>query len=563
MPETKEWTLMFYFASDNPLAPTVVSQLKAIKNAGYHPEANVIAQFDPQAVGTPTHIFDVNLMEKLKNPGQSDIGFTANDPYVRKLIEDKLWSDQKNRDGKSLIRDLIKQFLADEDVAHAPYDPPTPPNNGNNEKVRPRESLWNFLKFCSDNYPARHYMLFLLGHGLVVGNDIFMFDEHADGHSMSLLELGQVLNDFKRETDKQKAQFELVSFHSCSVSSLEVAYELQGTANYMLASQGPAFVGSWPYRQILLRVFNDLDKWVKRRKEINIKEMLVKIFYYCLHNSADFMLAGYSFDLCLCNLNYAADVKKPIEELSDTLIFGLTKPLIRDFILLSHWKSQSYWRESYTDLYDFCFCLSKHCKDYEETAGEMTETMGAVHKACDEVMGVLMKEAQETDDKFTIRAEFAGPAYQYSHGLSVFFPWAEPSSDSPIMEEYQHLKFKETSWCTFLNRYFVATMRDTHQSQSEFDRLRAPMLVPSAKDHLLEDIASLVYNREGQLSNENSLNGDGNRPEKTHPNDPLGGDCTCPSIKNHPHDTRPRRVRGKQADEKSVPISEDWFKSSP
>ncbi len=42
MPETKEWTLMFYLASDNPLAPSIVSQLKALKNAGFHSEANVI-----------------------------------------------------------------------------------------------------------------------------------------------------------------------------------------------------------------------------------------------------------------------------------------------------------------------------------------------------------------------------------------------------------------------------------------------------------------------------------------------------------------------------------------
>jgi len=75
MPEIKEWTLMFYFASDNPLAISVVSQLKAIKAAGFHPEANVVTQFDPYTEGTPTHIFDVNLINKLKHPGTADFGF--------------------------------------------------------------------------------------------------------------------------------------------------------------------------------------------------------------------------------------------------------------------------------------------------------------------------------------------------------------------------------------------------------------------------------------------------------------------------------------------------------
>ena len=63
--DTKEFTLMFYFASDNPLAISVVSQLKAIKAAGFHKEANVIVQFDPFTEGTPTHIFDVNMINKI------------------------------------------------------------------------------------------------------------------------------------------------------------------------------------------------------------------------------------------------------------------------------------------------------------------------------------------------------------------------------------------------------------------------------------------------------------------------------------------------------------------
>src|ERR1041384_8830100 len=88
----------------------------------------------------------------------------------------------------------------------------------------------------------------MLGHGVVVGNDIFMLDEHASRNSLTLIDLGQILAEFKHTIELEDSTFELVSFHSCSVSSIEVAYELQGTARYMLSSQGPAFVGSWPYQ---------------------------------------------------------------------------------------------------------------------------------------------------------------------------------------------------------------------------------------------------------------------------------------------------------------------------
>ena len=86
MCEPKEWTLMFYFATDNPLAISAVSQLKAIKDAGFHPDANVVAQFDPYTEGTPTHVFDVNLVNKLKSPRRANIGFASDDPVVRSMI---------------------------------------------------------------------------------------------------------------------------------------------------------------------------------------------------------------------------------------------------------------------------------------------------------------------------------------------------------------------------------------------------------------------------------------------------------------------------------------------
>src|SRR5918996_217782 len=208
MPETKEWTLMFYMASDNPLAISIVSQLKALKDAGFHHQVNVIAQFDPFTEGTPTHIFDVNLINKLKQPFSSNIGFhdtvglDDTDPFVRSLVEDKLWRDEKGEEG-NLVRDVLQTVLKEKHSLD--YNPPKAPNlngsrsnNGNRHyEPDPLTSLQTFLNFCAQRYPARHYMLFILGHGVVVGNDVFMYDEHAEKHSISLNEMGEALAEFK------------------------------------------------------------------------------------------------------------------------------------------------------------------------------------------------------------------------------------------------------------------------------------------------------------------------------------------------------------------------------
>jgi Clostripain family len=565
MPETREWTVMFYLASDNPLAPGIISHLKAIKNAGYHPEVNVLAQFDPHTVNTPVHIFDVNRIEKLKNPNEVNIGFRANDPFIRNLVTDKIWDDE--------VSDKIRKQLQGR-LPGISFKPPRLPSKTSDE-LSPRESLENFLHFCRRHYPARHYMLFIVGHGMIVGNDLFLIDQHVttkNGNSeqaLRLIELAEILDGFnKRLVDG--AQLELVGFHSCSMSGAEVAFELEGKANYMLAAQGPTYIGAWPYRQILIRLFNDLNssspftrddisanglldrlmkgkdpacqffrnrfnengkakllsqhaggppkpklvtamarefdalltdpnlhqveqftvnlspntrqlvrkhrkaafderylRWLNRRLLLetfpervvradtatSIKRLVVNIFHYCLYNSFDFQLAGYSCDVTLCDLTKVHNMEQRVADLASSLRKGLksskaTKdPLIRDLIILAHWEAQSFYEEKYTDLYDFCFRLKAKCEEAKPSSSETERVIQKIKDACLEVMTVLKRGARNDGDGVIVRSEFLGPAYQYSHGMSVFFPWSEPVDSEMWDKYYKDYEFnKKTQW---------------------------------------------------------------------------------------------------------------------
>ena len=62
---------MFYFASDNPLARGMVSQLKTLKQAGFHPEANVVVHFDANTENTSALIFDINAVNKIRAGGKA------------------------------------------------------------------------------------------------------------------------------------------------------------------------------------------------------------------------------------------------------------------------------------------------------------------------------------------------------------------------------------------------------------------------------------------------------------------------------------------------------------
>src|SRR5262249_44043878 len=151
---------------------------------------------------------------------------------------DKLWGNEKGRDGNTTIKQSI-QDLANKNH-NKPYNLPEPPlptrselshqsspaagsgtdpapegsNNLSAETARHYDqsiSLNTFLNLCATKYMAKHYMLFILGHGLVVGDDVFLFDEHAATNSVTLFELGIALNDFKNKINKD-SEFELVSF---------------------------------------------------------------------------------------------------------------------------------------------------------------------------------------------------------------------------------------------------------------------------------------------------------------------------------------------------------------
>ena len=706
-PQQKEWTLMFYFASDDPLAPSIVSQLKAIKEAGYDPDANVIAQFDPHTVNTPAHVFDVNLVNKLRDPG-GQVGFRANDPFVRNLVLDKLWGE-----GDEAIRESIRVFLNKEserrplsedtntalaawpdeeddegmncdepngngsdrprtERAKIEYDPPQPSLEMAGEP-NPKDALANFLLFCRQHYPARHYILFILGHGIVVGNDLFLLDEHAPQKSLSLRDFGTVLGEFKLDIEQDHGELELIGFHSCSMSALEVAYELQGKAKYMLASQGPAFVGSWPYRQILIRIFNDLRPRFSRAdlkdaaslatelkhgtepvtaylrelldpafrkmldqydsnqqpdrplrkgllKELNrllenaelrkaevfrqlqlpenvrqlldqdlgerdlkrlnryllmeaypkaitnpILRMLKKIFHYCLYNSYDFQLAGYSFDLALCDLRRTRDLDEPLATLASELIAGLKDgsrpnhpdPLVKDLILLAHWDAQSYWQENYTDIYDFCFRLDQRCKGARPASPETATRLGAIRTQCGKIMEKL--SGVTNDERIILRSGFAGPTYQYSHGLSVFFPWSNPVGSQMWEEEYAKYKLnRKTSWKKFLDAYFELTMRKPHVEEKDDNCPASPASMDQELLELLKTVTSRIFNSDGQLSK----SGPEDRTGKYGPEDPTGGDCDCPSFKNYPFITRSRKtadVKRVPSENEPVPVSPDFF----
>lgn len=502
--DDKALTIMFYFAGDNELSPLFVSQLKAIKDAGYQQRTNVLAHFDSGAPGVPTRIFNVNqkriALARQKGVDRTHVG-DGTDPFVRDMLDDHI--DPRTMDPSvGPYTQAIQKALADPDAIPA------------------TDALKNFLGFCAENYPARNYILFLVGHGMIVGNDKFLLDDEPDS-GISLKDLGVILKKFS--TSIGNSVLQLLALQSCSMSSLEVAYELRGTAKYMMASEGLSYVGSWPYRQLLKETFNHMENAnssvIAQDQWNNLVELLYRL---CLYSSTDFVISGYSFDLCLCQLSADA-ARYPGERLAAlvrALMKGLEDPAIVDLIQLSHLKSQSFWQESYTDLVDFCLCLSGLCTGLE--------VQGEIRQACSDVIDALKPDRENRFGKLIVHADHYGWEYQYSNGLAIFFPWCRPlgRKGAALLDNYEQYSFTtelgSDSWLSFLDRYFTKTMRPIADDGAVF--LTSEVNVDKATNlsELLNAFGPEDSNKPSGATGLDKPSGAG------------GLSCGCGSIKNYP-----------------------------
>jgi hypothetical protein len=580
-----EWTVMFLFAGDNALSPLIVSQLKDIKDAGFQENTDVLVHFDPNEIGAPTRIFHVNRKRKKHDPRRPTMIGDGADSFVRNMKDDSV-DPKEIQEAAGAASARIKEALQSPD------------------KVTAVDALRNFLGFCRENHRAKNYMLFLLGHGLIVGNDAFLPDERPVS-AITLSHLEEILRGFATDIENDNGGIlQLLALNSCSMSAIEVAYQLKGTAKFMIGSEGISYVGSWPYRQLLKNLFNNVERAKRNgsRKgqtedsgqeqgfvdpyykaddpyDLDIRRLVEKLYFLSLFNATDYMLSGYSLDLCLCSLE--PEKFQPLTEAIQLLVAKLKDALRnnrgQELILLAHWESQSYWDESFTDLFDFCRCLRKRCLllqdllgDYgdKDKIGEVGDELKGLLTACE---GVMEKLEQSRSDEFPerfkqiiIHSDHFGPKYQYSHGLSIYFPWSQPVEDDPtpnlstrlqaqqnkpeaepegIIERYRDYKFSkelgDDSWINFLVEYFKETQRKTR---------------------LKEDGQSGRDNEAGEFTNIEFFNSFGEQSDNPlpaligKPTPSTGADCGCPSIKNYP--AKVITIRGKDRYVKTVTISE-------
>ncbi len=476
--ETKEkdWTIMVYMAGDNNLSDNMAAALGDISGLFTTPlpvtpngettdrsDVNLLTYFDGDSLTAPTQYLDY-----------SEVSSENQKPIISGLK--KFYHSNSQRPG--ITQTTAEAHLTEENSASA-YAIMNFVHWCINDRKRKAKNYalifsghsfgFHGTSFLRDESAGGYITLFRFRWALkeinkILGNQkisILGFDSCV----MSMLEVGYELKDvaetmvasegslpnsgwsyaplLKRflPTHKEKFQKALeVAYHSESPNSLEYFLRSKGINTQILNT----FI---PLAQPLEVKPENLDsKATIDRIEIAplmdlivsepgfIKEAAKNFVSDLINTHNQVLIGGKSIDITAWDLSKIDPVAKGLDELACNLnnCLDLSPKInaspestlndqdievfqhLKKIILQSHFDSQTYMNEQCVDLMDFCQRLIIECKFMErgENAAVYTEFIR------------LAKEIIKSIKECVLRSGFSGDEYQYSNGISVFFPWS-------------------------------------------------------------------------------------------------------------------------------------------
>lgn len=551
-----KWTIMIYLAGDNNLSANSIAIMQELEAANHREDVRVLACFDsntPRPRGA--RYLEINHRRNTANI-EMDWG-----------LHNDLVPPEERGDHTVVAPDFCNEDISS---IHLPDEPVA------------REGLSRFLTFALKYHRADRHMLILFGHGTAVAGQTFL----ADSNPPSFLRLDDFAEVLRRHFGESRSKLDILACHNCVMNGIESAYQIRREVDFMLGSQGLVLAAGWPYRKII--------NAIERNPSAPSKRIALRVLKACARGLLDFSLMDRSSEQSLCNLRRfdhddSSSIVKALDDLSEILIEGLQTnakgelvyPIISDAVRLARLDAQAYWDETFVDLYDFCELLLNKCNDFmkqevplfrnlfialftnlkseapesrEDSSGRSLDPddvpreidikntlLGMQPMALLQEIGLrciaVLKKIKDfnevnTENDFVPYSYYVGPELQYSHGLSIYFPWTLP--EDPIIfdpsypdsndfllktafDEYKTYDFaRNTKWVAFLDRFFRATLRGVRRFDQRYK--------DSSDDARLLFDAETITERVAPPVSIHKSGSDVDREEA----------FTCPKIKNYP-----------------------------
>lgn len=442
MKKKAAWTVMVYLAGDNNLTSECMFALTEMKKATLGDEVNVIAQFDPSDPYLPTHRYEINRRKDLYNDvigcawydtDRKEVKFPTESRKANALAtkrEKCIEAWQPKLDEVRLTSSQSDEVITDDTDSASPV------------------TLYNFISFCLEKYPAERYMIVLSGHAAGTERDYLLKDE-SSARSLTFNELKQVFIRVQEELEGKP--IDIVGMDNCLMSMAEICYELKGLAEIVVGCESFSPTSGWPYRQILERLNREFVNPQIPEEKINEEAAKAIVDEYVNYYST-YWVAGLSVTQSALKVSKVERLWKEVNKLGSLMERELVreaggrKPTTKNAkdrpfansLLLAHWETQSFNGEQFVDVYDLCQCLENRIE------------LDSVIKQCR-----ILKEFIRGE--FVLKSCYVGATYQYSYGVSIYFPWAQ------VAPSYWNLDFvsdkKTKGWGTFLSTYTALTRR--------------------------------------------------------------------------------------------------------
>ena len=447
------WTIMVYLAGDNNLTTECMFALTEMKGAALNnKDFNVIAQFDPSDPYLPSHRYKIDPANKSIYQDIFDCArYYKNKDEVRFKKESRKAIELAARREEALekvrkagLKKFKKASLTATKSSKVPSD-----DTDTGSPI----TLYNFISYCLQKYPARRYMVVLSGHAGGTERDYLLRDE-SSARSLTFNELKQVFRQIKR--DRHGELIDIIGMDNCLMSMAEICYELRDVAEVVVGCESFSPISGWPYRQILERLHNEFgDPKLPRGKAVTVEAARAIVDEY-VNFYASYWMAGLSVTQSALDVAKVGELQQHINDLAQQMEKELVAEseneslapgarVLENALLLAHWEAQSYNGEQYVDVYDFCDCLEKRVQSEE------------IVKRCQALKEFINKA-------FVLKSCYCGAIYQYSYGVSIYFPWAE------IAPSYWNLDFvdqKAPGWGSFLQAYTRLTRRSARNGMPD------------------------------------------------------------------------------------------------
>jgi hypothetical protein len=415
----KQWTVLVYMAGDNTLDEAGPVDLREMKKVGTTADVNVLVQFDGTQGATKRFLVrkgTTQAKDVVGTLGETNCG----DPAV---LEDFVLWGAKTYPAERLMLviwnhgagwDDANLFVGDV-FGDAP--PPVTRKGAVLKRGRGRPVPLGLLRAALRRTERAVFRTTPIA---AVRRRGIGYDDDARDF-LDSGELKRVLASLKKKLGRK---IDVLGMDACLMSMLEVAYQVRGSAGFLVGSQEVEPGDGWPYHRIL--------KALAAKPAMTARELagLVVRSYGASYGANEGVTQS------AADLAAVPGLASRVDALARALRAALARPGVRGAILEARADAQQYSKpyDDYCDLGDLVARLAATVQD------------PAVVAACSAVTGAL--------GDCVVASIAQGSAVAASRGLSIYFP------HSRVSKLYARLDFvRGTAWGGFLADLLAARAR--------------------------------------------------------------------------------------------------------